>query len=503
MPRRGDEAGYDCMPVCAFCIQYLQITAGGKTFLRSVPLSKLKNYMQAYGLKINTGVIEKDDIINAIITARTENGCLPRSNENYYRKHTVPSGQISRPRGLFSRPERVQPQQNLDPRAGWSRTNNFARPDLQPDDLQLDATRQWNAHQDHLRQQEQRQRETRNQYAPPPGPPPYATYNSPRRNANANASIHNAYSAFQNQRPSSVPFESPRTYTNQNYPSSTPNQRPNPSPTTRPATTGPTVSPSQPPHQRPPQQQSQPRPPRPQAPTLDELLAMQEEEITGLSIGVLKDILDDNHVRPGLVLEKGELVERVKALVVAERRERVHAEAIREREEFEAQEREWAARERERAVREAREREAREKAEAEERQRHRDMYRTTVESASDSDGDDSAPGHSASSADYIRAHSHSPSPVPDAPKEQHQQKSEEQEPVNRSRSPSPPSTKSQERSGLCVVCQDEDANIVIVDCGHLALCRACSDLVWSSTRECPLCRTRIVTQARFLRVFKS
>ena len=38
---------------------------------------------------------------------------------------------------------------------------------------------------------------------------------------------------------------------------------------------------------------------------------------------------------------------------------------------------------------------------------------------------------------------------------------------------------------------------------HLAMCRACSDLIMNSTRECPLCRTRIVTEARLLRIFKA
>jgi len=66
-----------------------------------------------------------------------------------------------------------------------------------------------------------------------------------------------------------------------------------------------------------------------------------------------------------------------------------------------------------------------------------------------------------------------------------------------------PNLTNAERSGLCVVCQDEEACIAIVDCGHLALCRACSDLVLASSRECPLCRTRIVTEARLLRIFKT
>ncbi|KAG0704888.1 hypothetical protein DFH29DRAFT_321845 [Suillus ampliporus] len=49
---------------------------------------------------------------------------------------------------------------------------------------------------------------------------------------------------------------------------------------------------------------------------------------------------------------------------------------------------------------------------------------------------------------------------------------------------------------------DQEANIAIVDCGHLSMCRACSELVLASSRECPLCRTRIVTEARLLRIFK-
>lgn len=38
---------------------------------------------------------------------------------------------------------------------------------------------------------------------------------------------------------------------------------------------------------------------------------------------------------------------------------------------------------------------------------------------------------------------------------------------------------------------------------HLALCMACSDLVMQTTRECPLCRTRIVTPARLLRIYRT
>ncbi|KAJ6589126.1 hypothetical protein B0H19DRAFT_231469 [Mycena capillaripes] len=60
-----------------------------------------------------------------------------------------------------------------------------------------------------------------------------------------------------------------------------------------------------------------------------------------------------------------------------------------------------------------------------------------------------------------------------------------------------------ERSGLCVICQDEEAIMAVVDCGHLAMCRGCSEQVMRTSPECPLCRTRIVTEARLIRIFKT
>ncbi|KAJ7334716.1 hypothetical protein DFH08DRAFT_291679 [Mycena albidolilacea] len=74
--------------------------------------------------------------------------------------------------------------------------------------------------------------------------------------------------------------------------------------------------------------------------------------------------------------------------------------------------------------------------------------------------------------------------------------------------PSPPATQAQEtthveRTGLCAICQDEEATMAVVDCGHLAMCKDCAELVMWSSRECPLCRTRIVTAARLIRIYKT
>ena len=279
-------------------------------------------------------------------------------------------------------------------------------------------------------------------------------------------------------------------------------------------------------------------------------------------------------------------MDRVKRLLDDERRERVHAEALREREEWERAEREWE--EREKVKREAERREQEESERQRQAQQRREAFRATVEDASESGGSEEgghqSMGHEASTqpqgdavmeelvreeraafagsepreeeatdeeaqtrvsemlSDFIVINvDDEPGQVspqsrsqPEATEEEREQQRDE--PVNAApapapsfapaREPSPPPTRPPpERSGLCVVCQDAESNIVIVDCGyalfsngraaciltrlvyrcysHLALCRACADLIWSSSRECPLCRTRIVTEARLLRVFKS
>jgi len=60
-----------------------------------------------------------------------------------------------------------------------------------------------------------------------------------------------------------------------------------------------------------------------------------------------------------------------------------------------------------------------------------------------------------------------------------------------------------ERTGVCVICQDGEAIMAVVDCGHLSMCRECSAQVMKNSRECPLCRKRIVSEKRLIRIFKS
>jgi len=58
-------------------------------------------------------------------------------------------------------------------------------------------------------------------------------------------------------------------------------------------------------------------------------------------------------------------------------------------------------------------------------------------------------------------------------------------------------------AGRCVVCWDEQATMAVVDCGHLALCKTCSDGIMESTRKCPLCRAGIGSPEQLLRIYRT
>jgi hypothetical protein len=130
---------------------------------------------------------------------------------------------------------------------------------------------------------------------------------------------------------------------------------------------------------------------------------MQPEGIKALSIGTLKAILFQNHVNARLILEKSDLVDKVITLIEDERRER---------------------------ERKAREEELEKRAMEEERKRREESQRQTEEDKGKDGGTESA----------------KPSPLP--PKAQAM-------------------AATLERTGLCVICQDEEANIAIVDCGYV------------------------------------
>ncbi|KAJ7485342.1 hypothetical protein FB451DRAFT_1229308 [Mycena latifolia] len=453
MPRTGSETGYDVMNVCAYCIEFLTITAGGRGHLKSLPLAKLKKYITAYNIKADRAV-EKDDLIDAILAAKGGNGCLSPENENYYRKYSVPDrSNQPRSRGIFSRPQTAPPQPPLPPRPNPTPAYDFPRPDLAPDDPPAPPPR----------------------YAPPPGPPPRSPDttrptpqpqnntppprhpSAPRSPPTFTPQYHNPHDQYHPQAHfnSHLGGHPPRPSPPPTAPRATRPQQPNPGPyqSPRPSRSSHNLNTNN--DRTPPRARtaSAAPPPTVPPPTLDQLLAMSPGSVSSLSVHALKDILFTNHVNPGQVLEKSDLVKKVQDLVEEERRQRERqrqAELLEEQERIEQQRVMM-----EQFARTQKEKEDREKAAAEQ------------------PGDGSTAEGSSSA---------SPPPLP--PKAQAM-------------------ASHLERTGLCVVCQDEEANIAIVDCGHLAMCRGCSDLVMDSSRECPLCRTRIVSAARLLRIFKT
>ena len=162
-----------------------------------------------------------------------------------------------------------------------------------------------------------------------------------------------------------------------------------------------------------------PPPPPPPVPSLDELLAMTDEQVSKMSISALKTVLFQNHVNARLLLEKSDLVARVNALLGDERQERAREAAIHAREEEIAVARQHAMMEEQR-LRDEQARREREQASAANRKAY----------VSD-DNDEYQP---------------------------------------ESKVPPPPmmgTAADLERNGLCVVCQDEEANIAVVDCGYV------------------------------------
>ncbi|EKM58134.1 uncharacterized protein PHACADRAFT_182515 [Phanerochaete carnosa HHB-10118-sp] len=502
MPRQGGgNAGYDPASVCAYCIENLTITAAGKGQLRKYSLAKLRKYAKDYDINVN-GVIEKDDLIDKIIAARTPHGCLPIANER-----------SDRPRGIFTRameamgssasdsaPQQPQhssqhsPQQQQPPpyqprQRTTSHPPSFPRPDL--DDQQPPPPPQPNQSaprpqpQPQRQQQQQRQdyhthsqtgpgrqqhtyapppRSTysftyqsrsppsqsqtlprsRPQYNPPPGPPPGHSTHNARGASNSGSRTHLNVPPSGSARPRSA--SAPRTPR-----SGSPSRGTSPAPTA--------------------------------VPSLGELLAMAPEALSALSISTLKAVLFRNHVSAGMIVEKAELVAKVRALVEDERHERAAARRRMEEEEESEEARE------QREMEEVLERSRREHEEYE--RRRREEQAGEQDDAMQSEEREAAPDTSSAATDST------------APPQAEKEKAKGTTPAGKLSPKAQAMASHLERTGLCVICQDEEANIAIVDCGHLAMCRACSDLVMNSSRECPLCRTRIVTEARLLRIFKA
>ncbi|KAJ3796160.1 hypothetical protein GGU11DRAFT_832890 [Lentinula aff. detonsa] len=540
MPRDSSsgQSGYDPMNVCAYCIEFLQITASGKGALKSLPLAKLRKYAGAYNIRIDHAV-EKDDVIDALLAARLPNGCLSPENESYYRKYSVPnrsgpgpnstrarvqnlfSGSSSRnfnnlnsvppppPSSQHSRPEFARPDLEPDGRTGREDRGIPIRPRMQPYSSASGAPPPLNT--------ASRPQPTPAASAPRPVPTPMPG-SRPHSNYVPAHPSYPSYPSYPNSYPNTtVPPVPPRTQQYHPYASYTPN--PGASRSSHNLHVPPGQAPprpgSVPPRPRAssaaPSTRTPPPPPQP-TPTLDELIAMTTESLSSLSISTLKAILYTNHVSSGIgsgmILEKGDLVKRVIVLVEDEKRERREHEERELEEQTLRQERERMEREKEEredqeririqhAMMEAFERERKEREERD-REQQEDARRQEEERTGELENDRMQVGGESESqpqSDIDRDSTPSSSPPPPIPPKV---------PTPfKAPSKAPATAAFVERTGLCVVCQDEEANIAVVDCGHLAMCRTCCDAIMQSTRECPLCRTRIVTEARLLRIFKA
>ncbi|KAG9028757.1 hypothetical protein FS842_004707 [Serendipita sp. 407] len=456
----SNRPGYETVLVCTYCIEVLSITASGKSQLRDMPVAKLRMYLDAYGIKPRIAV-EKDDLVEAIIDARSLIGGLSPENERFYRRQTIAhrTPTDTRHRGMFS--------------GGSSRTSGPIPP---PRPRSTDPRVQSNSR-------------TSRPTSPPPRPPPVPNrISDPYAHQYAQPNQYTRPTSPRQERPtpvwptpvSPVPQHgnAPNQYPGAQYAQTTRPTSPPPQPRwqTRPTSPPPqeriqeTLNPpnsgrsrsrsvpssdgqSIPPQYRYPEPPLPPSSPRPRAPShiplLATILGMSKADVSEYNVATLKGILQANHVNARLILEKSELVDKVMGLIETERRERAREQAIHEAEE--------RARE--------------------EYQRQR-MEQARMEAARQTNTN-------VGPNEPQRARS----PPPGRPKS----------PTG----PAPISTGFIERDGLCVICQDEEANIAIVDCGHLALCMSCSEVIMKSTKECPLCRTRIVTEQRLLRIFKS
>lgn len=466
MPRPAPVRGYDLAHVCAYCIELLNVTSLGKNQLRTLPLSKLRRYVDAYNIPIK-GAVDKNDIVDALIATRTPQGCLPAANEAHYRKHAVPKyasrggpshhSAAAYARNLFNRGTSNNPPP-ASSRTGSNHAGNTSR-----------TPNSTTSHSVNSRAQPFPRPDLDEVYGhPEANRRPYASRSAPASGGRARAASHPSNSGSprtsSNSR-SQAPHEQSRTtsFSRQNHPAS---DRPTP-----------------PPPAPPPPASAAPCTP----PPLETLLTQSRSAIAGLSVAMLKKILWEARVRiPPGVCEKEDLVDRVWIFLEEERR---RVDGDNDGDYYEDIDTEW---------RDARPGPANPGHEFPDYDNDH-IYDEFGMSGHERTGGDGG-GHSSAPETDTGARPRPITPQPSGPQSQSHASTDSTHSKGKSQQSKHLDA---DRSGLCVVCQDADANIAVVDCGHLAMCRECSDLVMQSSRECPLCRTRIVTEARLLRIFKT
>jgi hypothetical protein len=192
---------------------------------------------------------------------------------------------------------------------------------------------------------------------------------------------------------------------------------------------------------------------------------MSPEDISSLPISMLKTILFQNHVNARLLIEKTDLIDKIKNLISEERRQRERAAMFAE---AEAE----ADRQRQQERLEELERERQPRPEQPNSEDSTSISAVTMPDSPEitvADGDDddadgtTTPTRTTTittiTPETVGGEGEVPSPDEDGFKS----------PSTPPRPQQPQATMSSmlERTGLCVICQDEEANIAIVDCGYV------------------------------------
>ena len=195
--------------------------------------------------------------------------------------------------------------------------------------------------------------------------------------------------------------------------------------------------------------------PQSQPPPLDRLLSMAPEDILSLPVRVLKEILFQNHVDSSLLIEKSDLVGKVTALIADERRERERQGLFRQMEQeqerlrrMETSQPERIGGNRSRIQADIQDCDHETEAETQLDEFHLDSEHQTLRMVPE-ETTETGLGRDpevVGSNDASQQISTVPQPISGLNKR-------------------PPVTADLERNSLCVICQDEEANIAIVDCG--------------------------------------
>lgn len=187
---------------------------------------------------------------------------------------------------------------------------------------------------------------------------------------------------------------------------------------------------------------------------------MAPEDLKSLPISVLKEILFHNHVNARLLIEKSDLVERVTTLVADERRERERQEVYRQMEEEQERLRRM---EMDVETQGGRLNELDLTSESRPPQQTPDAIPEPTPDTS-SGHDHEAPDDTNQPISAAHTENVTPSMGDLAPEQQTTAGTPTPQPALKFTG-RPAMAIGLERNGLCVICQDEEANIAVVDCG--------------------------------------